>query len=65
MQFITETQEKTATAKRIVNNLAGSPNELKRQLRINGLRYVKIRKGAAVNYIVRSIKGGFKLIIRL
>lgn len=50
--------------KRIVNELAGSPAELTKQLKRIGLRYVKTNRGFKTLYIIRG-KGINKIIIEL
>lgn len=50
MEFITLEQQ----AKQVVNQYAGAPTELKRQLKQLGIRYVKVRRGGLVKYILRG-----------
>lgn len=58
--------ELEANANEIINTYAGSPLEIKRHLKRFKLRYVKVRKGGNVRYIVRStVLRNFKTIIKL
>ena len=62
MTFITPKQELSP----IVYQYANSPSTLKLELRRKGYRYVKVRKGGLVKYILRPIKGtSQKIIIKL
>jgi hypothetical protein len=62
---IIKTDNRLATANKIVNIFAGSPSELQRQFKANNLRYVKVRKGGLVKFVVRGINDNFKTVIRL
>ena len=57
--------EKKQAINNIVNDLAGCPTELQKQLNKIGFRYVKVRRGGLVKYIVREIKGNLKHTIKL
>lgn len=48
------TDNARANASKIVNTFAGSPVELTRQLKVLGMRYVKVERGASVKYIIRG-----------
>lgn len=59
------TTELKAQANKIVNDNAGTPTEITRLLKRHKMRYVVVRKGGAVRYIVRSNDNKFKTIITL
>lgn len=50
MEFITLEQQ----AKNIVYQYAGSPTELQRQLKQIKIRYVVVRRGGMVKYVLRG-----------
>ncbi|MAX51524.1 MAG: hypothetical protein CMH22_06050 [Methylophaga sp.] len=54
LKFITPQQEAQAKANVIVNTYIGSPATLTKELKKEGLRYVKTRKGFHTIIIVRG-----------